>query len=52
MNFGTVIRPERRARGRNKFQEDVQAYANELERMAMMRPYDCFLFENPWEDPV
>jgi len=50
MNFGTVIRPERRARGRNKFQEDVQAYADELERMVMERPYDCFLFENPWED--
>ena len=33
-----------------KFQDDVQAYATDLERMAMEHPYDCFLFENVWED--
>lgn len=50
MQFGPVIRPERRARARNKFQKDVQAYADSLARMATERPYDCFFFENPWED--
>ena len=52
LEFGTVVRPERPARGRSgvKFQEYVQAYAADLERMAMEHPYDCFLFENAWED--
>ncbi len=50
LEFGTIVRPERRARGGIKFQADVQAYADTLERMAMRHPYDCFLFENVWED--
>jgi len=49
MHFGPVIRPERRTRSRNKFQDDVQAYADALARMAEEHPYDCFLFEDPWE---
>ena len=52
LEFGTVVRPKRPARGEKgiKFQEDVQAYAADLERMAKEHPYDCFLFENVWED--
>jgi predicted LPLAT superfamily acyltransferase len=52
LEFGTVARPERPARGASgtRFQEDVQLYAADLERMAMAHPYDCFLFENVWED--
>ena len=42
LEFGTVIRPKRPARGASgiKFQEDVQRYAADLERMAMEHPYD------------
>jgi lauroyl/myristoyl acyltransferase len=52
IEFGTVVRPQRPARGASgaKFQEDVQTYAADLERMATEHPYDCFLFENVWED--
>ena len=52
LEFGTIVRPKRPARGSDgiKFQEDVQSYAADLERMAMEHPYDCFLFENVWED--
>ncbi len=52
LEFGTVIRPERPPRGADgvRFREDVQSYAADLERMAMEHPYDCFLFENAWED--
>ena len=52
LEFGTVVRPERPARGADgvKFQAEVQSYAADLERMAMEHPYDCFLFENVWED--
>ena len=51
LEFGTVMYPERPARGTGiKFQKDVQSYADELERMAMKHPYDCFLFEDVWED--
>ncbi len=52
LEFGTVVRPERPARGTDgiKFQKDVQSYAADLERMATKHPYDCFLFENAWED--
>ena len=35
-----------------KYRECVQSYAADLERMAMKHPYDCFLFENAWEDSV
>ena len=46
LEFGTVVRPERPARGASgiKFQEDVQSYAADLEHVAMKHPYDCFLF--------
>jgi lauroyl/myristoyl acyltransferase len=50
LEFGAVAHPERPARDGIKFQADVQRYAAELERMAMEHPYDCFLFENVWED--
>lgn len=50
LEFGTVMRLGRPARGGIKFQADVQRYAADLERMAMEHPYDCFLFENVWED--
>ena len=52
LDFGSIAHPERPARGADgiKFQEDVQRYAADLERMAMEHPYDCFLFENVWED--
>ena len=51
LEFGTVMYPERPARGTGiKFQKDVQSYADELERMAVKHPYDCFLFEDVWED--
>ena len=52
IEFGTIVRPERPARGADgiKYQKDVQTYAADLERMAMEHPYDCFLFENVWED--
>ncbi|MBQ7730997.1 MAG: lysophospholipid acyltransferase family protein [Lentisphaeria bacterium] len=52
IEFGTVVRPQRPVRGASgaKYQEDVQAYAADLERMATEHPYDCFLFENVWED--
>jgi len=52
LEFGTVVYPKRPARGASgvKFQEDVQSYATDLERMATEHPYDCFLFENVWED--
>ena len=52
LEFGTVVYPQRPARGVSgiKFQKDVQSYAADLERMAMEHPYDCFLFENVWED--
>ena len=53
LEFGTIVRPERPVRGAAdsvKFQADVQRYAADLERMAMEHPYDCFLFENVWED--
>ena len=52
LEFGGVVRPERPARGGTgiKYQEDVQTYADALERMAVKHPYDCFLFENVWED--
>jgi len=52
LEFGTVVRPERPSRGTEgiKFQEDIQSYAADLERMAMKHPYDCFLFENIWGD--
>ena len=52
LEFGTIARPKRLARGASgiKFQEDVQSYAADLERMAAEHPYDCFLFENVWED--
>ena len=52
LEFGTIVRPKRPSRGSDgiKFQEDVQSYAADLERMAMEHPYDCFLFENVWED--
>jgi len=50
IEFGAIVRPERRSRGKDAFQADVQAYADTLERMAMKHPYDCFLFENVWED--
>ena len=49
LEFAPVVRPARPARGGIKFQADVQLYADELERMAMEHPYDCFLFENVWE---
>ena len=50
LEFGNIVRPERRARDGIRFQTDVQAYADTLEHMAMRHPYDCFLFENVWED--
>ena len=52
IEFGTVVFPKRPLRGASgvKFQEDVQTYAADLERMATEHPYDCFLFENVWED--
>ena len=52
IEFGTVVRPERPARGADgiKFQADIQRYAADLEHMAMEHPYDCFLFENVWEE--
>ena len=51
LEFGTVMYPERPARGAGiKFHKDVQSYADELECMAMKHPYDCFLFEDVWED--
>ena len=50
IEFGTVLHPKRPARGTIRFQADVQSYAADLERMAMKHPYDCFLFENAWED--
>ena len=52
IEFGAVVRPQRPARDASgaKYQEDVQTYAADLERMAMEHPYDCFLFENVWED--
>ena len=51
LDFGSIIRPKRPVRGASgiKFQEVVQSYAADLERMAMEHPYDCFLFENVWE---
>ena len=52
LEFGDVVYPKPPARKRTgvKFQADVQIYADALERMAMKHPYDCFLFENVWED--
>ena len=53
LEFGTVVRPARPVRGGGtgiKDQADVQTYAADLERMAMAHPYDCFLFENAWEE--
>ena len=50
LEFATPIWTERRGRGRNAFQADVQTYADSLEHMANEHPYDCFLFENAWED--
>jgi lauroyl/myristoyl acyltransferase len=50
IEFGSVVRPERTVRGGIRFQADVQSYADDLERMAMDHPYDCFLFENAWEN--
>jgi len=50
LEFTAPIWPERRGRGRNAFQADVQTYACSLEHMANEHPYDCFLFENAWED--
>ena len=54
IEFGTVMYPKRPARGASgvKYRECVQSYAADLERMAMKHPYDCFLFENAWEDSV
>lgn len=50
LEFAPPIFPARRERGRNAFQADVQNYADALEHMAKEHPYDCFLFENAWED--
>ena len=52
IEFGAVVRPKPLARGGKgiRFQEDVQSYTDDLERMAKAHPYDCFLFENVWED--
>ena len=50
LEFAQPIYPKRRGRGRNAFQADVQSYARTLQSMAMKHPYDCFLFENAWED--
>jgi lauroyl/myristoyl acyltransferase len=50
LDFGSVSHPKRPARGEIRFQADIQRYAADLERMAMEHPYDCFLFENVWEE--
>lgn len=50
LEFGPVVRPERPARNGIRFQADIQVYADALGCMAMEHPYDCFLFENVWED--
>jgi predicted LPLAT superfamily acyltransferase len=54
LEFGTIVHPKRPARGEKgiKFQADIQSYAADLERMATEHPYDCFLFENVWEDRI